>query len=129
MKQAEYWFGDFSPEQEARIRQASDARPLDYEVWMAERMHRQQEMIQLLRKVQAERPPRETVSKMIREFIMRSVENFTYADHKAFFDDSTEGMAQMVTAIANVATPAQKADAVKRLQKWIDDCHALAARD
>lgn len=129
MKQAEYWFGNFSAEQEARIRQVSDARPLDYEVWMAERMRRQQEMIRLLRKIQAERPPREAVSKMIREFIARSFENFTYDEHKAFFDGSTEGMAQMVAAIVNMATPEQKAHAAKRLQKWIDDCHALAAKE
>jgi hypothetical protein len=129
MQQAEYWFGNFNAEQEARIRQASDARPLDYDVWMAERMRRQEEMIRLLRKIQTDHPPREVVSKMIREFIARSVENFTYAEHKAFFDGSTDGMAQMVATIVNVATPEQKAHAVKRLQKWIDDCHALAAKE
>lgn len=129
MKQAEYWFGNFSEEQEAQIRRASDARPLDYEVWMAERQRRQQEMIRLLRKVQAERPSRDVVSKMIREFIAQSFANFTYAEHKAFFDGSTEGMAQLVATIVNIATPEQKAHAAKRLQKWIDDCHALAAKE
>jgi len=129
MKQAEYWFGNFSSEQEAQIRRASDARPLDYEVWMAERQRRQQEMIRMLRKIQAERPSRDVVSNMVQNFISRSFENFTYAEHKAFFDGSTEGMAQMIATIINIATPEQKAHAVKRLQKWIDDCHALAARD
>ncbi|HZW22309.1 DUF6279 family lipoprotein [Noviherbaspirillum sp.] len=128
MKQAEYWFGDFSQEQEASIRKMSDARPLDYEIWMAERLRRQQEMLQMLRKIQAEKPPRETVSRMIREFVARSFENFTYAENKAFFDDSTDGMARMIATIVNVATPEQKAHAIKRLQKWIEDCHALAGK-
>lgn len=129
MKQAEYWLGNFSPEQEARIRKASDARPLVYDVWMTERMRRQQEMIRMLRKIQAERPPREVVARMIREFTARSLENFTYAENKAFFDGSTEGMAQLVATIVNMATPEQKAHAVKRLQKWIDDCHNLMTKE
>ena len=129
MKQAEYWFDSFSPEQEAQIRRASDARPLNYEVWMAERQRRQQEMIRVLRKVQAERPARDVVSKMVRDFIGQSFENFTYEEHKAFFDGSTEGMAQLVATIVNITTPEQKAYAAKRLQKWIDDCQALAAKE
>ena len=128
MKQAEYWFGNFSPEQEAQIRAASDARPLNYDIWMAERQRRQQEMIRMLRKIQAEKPTREAVSQMVRDFVSRSLDNFTYAEHKAFFDASTDGMAKMVAVIMNVATPAQKAHASKRLQKWIEDCNALAAR-
>ena len=127
MKQAEYWFGNFSDEQEARIRKASDARPLDYDVWMTERLRRQHEMLRMLRKIQAEKPPREAVSGMIREFVARSFENFTYAENKAFFDGSSEGMAQLIATIVNVATPEQKAHAARRLQKWIEDCHELAA--
>jgi hypothetical protein len=128
MNQAEYWFGDFSAQQEAQIRTASDARPLNYDLWMAERVRRQEEMLRMLNKIQTERPPREAVAAMLREFIGRSLENFTYAEHKDFFDTSTDGMAQMVAIIVNNATPAQKAHALKRLQKWIDDCHALAAK-
>jgi hypothetical protein len=128
MKQAEYWFGNFSDEQEARIRKASDARPLDNDIWMEERLRRQQVMVQMLRKIHAEKPAREVVSKMIRDFIDHSFENFTYAEHKAFFDGSSEGMAQMIATIINVATPEQKAHAVKRLQKLIEDCHELAAK-
>lgn len=127
MKQAEYWFGNFSDEQEARIRKASDARPLDNDVWMTERLRRQQEMLRMLRKIQAEKPPREVVSTMIRDFIARGFQNFTYAENKAFFDGSNEGMAQMIAVIVNVATPEQKAHAARRLQKWIEDCHSLAA--
>lgn len=128
MKQAEYWFGNFSDEQEARIRKESDARPLDNDIWMTERLRRQQEMLQMLRKIHAEKPAREVVAKMIRDFVSHGFENFTYAEHKAFFDGSSEGMAQMIATIINVATPEQKAHAVKRLQKLIEDCHELAAK-
>jgi hypothetical protein len=128
MKQAEYWFGNFSAQQEAQIRAASDARPLNNDVWMAERVRRQQELLRILRKIQAERPSKETTAALLREYIERSFDNFTYAENKAFFDGSRDGMAQMTAVIVNVATPAQKAHALKRVQNWVDDCQALAAK-
>jgi len=128
LNQAEYWFGEFSVEQEAKLRAASDARPLDNEILLDERLRRQQEMLALLRKVQAERPAREVVSRMIQDYITRGTANFTYAEHKAFFDGSSDGLAQLIATIINMATPEQKAHAVKRLQRWIDDCNSLAAK-
>jgi hypothetical protein len=128
MKQAEYWFGDFSPEQEEKIRAASDARPLDNEIWMAERQRRQQAMLAMLRKIQAERPSREAVSAMLREYANTSFDNFSYAEHPAFFDGTRQGMAEMVATIINIATPKQRAFASERLQKWIEDCRTLAAK-
>lgn len=128
MKQAEYWFGDFSAQQEAQIRAASNARPLDNDLWMAERLQRQQELIRILRKIQTEHPSREVVSGLLRGYIERSFEHFLYAEHKAFFDASRDGTVQMVALIVNIATPAQKTFAIKRAQKWIEDCRSLAAK-
>lgn len=128
LKQAEYWFGNFSSEQEAQIRKASDARPLDNEIWAEERRRRQQELLVILRKIQSEKPAREAVSAMLRQYIERSFENFTYAAHKNFFDDTRAGSADMVAVIANLATQEQREHARERLQKWINDCRSLAAK-
>lgn len=128
MKQAEYWYGDFNMEQEAQIRAASDARPLNNELWAAERKLRQQELLRILRKIQAEHPSREAVSAMLRQYIERSFDNFSYAENKEFFDNTRSSASDMVAVIANVATPAQRTHAVKRLQAWIDDCKTLAVR-
>jgi hypothetical protein len=126
MKQAEYWFGDFSRAQEARIRAASDARPLDNALWLAERVRRQQALIQLLKKVQAERPGRDAVIAMLRE---QAADMFNHAgaeDHKVFFEASDDSTAQLVALIWNIATPSQKAHAADRAEKLIEDCHTLA---
>jgi hypothetical protein len=128
MKQAEYWFGDFTPAQKAQIRSASEARPLDYERWMAEREHRQVALIRLLRKIQAERPTREATAGMLHAYFMTSLTYFTYADNKSFFDASRDGMASMTADIINLATPAQKERATQRLQKLINDGYALAGK-
>lgn len=128
MKQAEYWFGNFSEEQEKQIRAASDARPLNNELWMAMRVQRQQEMLALLKRIQAEKPNRDTAMRMLRDYVDASLDHFGNAQHKAFADASQEGTVRMVTQIINIATPAQKEHAMKRLQQWIADIEALTTK-
>jgi hypothetical protein len=128
MKQAEYWFGDFSQEQEKQVRALSDARPLNNELWMAERIERQKQLLATLKKIQSDKPPKDAVIGMLREHATTMFEFVTYKEHKDFFDASREGMAKMVAEMVNLATPAQRQHAVDRLQKLIDDCHTLAAR-
>lgn len=126
MKHAAYWFGDFNKEQKERIRAASDARPMDYEIGMAERRRRQGELIVLLRRIQSERPSQEVASAMLRTYLARLLESVTYAQDKAFFERSREGMAQMTAQIINMTTPRQKEHASRRLQRLIDDGYGLA---
>ncbi|GAB3545610.1 DUF6279 family lipoprotein [Noviherbaspirillum agri] len=126
MKQAEYWFGNFSEQQQAQLRAASDARPVNDELWLAERMRRQQELLRLLRKFQVERPTKDAAAVALKNYIAASSAHFTYAENKDFFDASNEGAAQMTALMINIATPEQKAHATKRLQKWIDDFETLA---
>lgn len=128
MKQAEYWFGDFSEEQEAQIRAASNARPLNNELWMEVRLRRQQELIALLKKVQDEKLGRDATMKMLKEYAGAVFGQFGNAEHQALSDASARETARMVSVIVNIATPEQKARAHKRLQQLIDDCHAMAGK-
>lgn len=128
MKQAEYWFGDFSEEQEAQIRAASNARPLNNELWMEVRLRRQQELIALLKKVQDEKLGRDATMKMLKEYAGGVFGQFGNAEHQALSDASARETARMVSVIVNIATPEQKARAHKRLQQLIDDCHAMAGK-
>ena len=126
MKQAEYWFGDFSAQQEAQIRAASNSRPLNNEWWLEERQRRQQAILQLLRRIQAEKPARDTAIVILREQLPALFDIMNYNEHKEFFDASREGMFQMIATIVNIATPAQREHARRRLQKLIEDCNAMA---
>ncbi len=127
LKQAEYWFGNFSKEQEAKIRIASDARPLNNDLLMIERVNRQHELIALLKKIQAEKPGREATIAMLKKFVAATVDHFGNKQHQAFFDESTAATAGMVANIMHIATPAQKTHFVRTLQDWIGDFNKLAA--
>jgi hypothetical protein len=126
LKQAEYWFGNLSREQEAQVRIASDARPLNNEVWLAERRHRQQALIQRLKTIQAQKPPAEEVQGMLKDYVGMVINADSDPARKEFFEGSRQATAQMVASIINLATLEQRAHAAKQLQKWIDDFRELS---
>ncbi|WP_229417369.1 DUF6279 family lipoprotein [Massilia sp. Root418] len=129
MEQFELWFGSFSREQEAVIRKASDARPLDNELWLDERMRRQKGILALARRIQQEKPAPAAAEAMIRELIQENFDRTEKpSDRKAFFDAYTNGTLELVLTAIRIATPEQKAHAHKRMQGWIEDLNALATQ-
>ncbi|MDN2673266.1 DUF6279 family lipoprotein [Janthinobacterium sp. SUN026] len=128
MEQFELWFGSFSSEQEALIRKASDARPLNNEIWLDERMRRQQNVLSLVKKVHQEKLGKEATVTLINTLIKDSFERLEHSERKAFFDAYESSTAQMVMTVIKIATPTQKAHAVKRMQGWIDDFNSLATQ-
>ncbi|ATQ73402.1 hypothetical protein CR152_01910 [Massilia violaceinigra] len=125
MEQFDLWFGDFSRDQEAILRKASDARPLNNQIWLDDRIRRQQRILTVLRKIDKENLGKEAaaplVQGLIKDMLARGAEN------KQFFDTSTDGTMQMILTAVKIATPEQKAHAQKRMQGWISDFNTLAA--
>lgn len=129
MEQFELWFGSFSSEQEAIIRKASDARPLDNELWLDERIRRQKAIVTLARKIQQEKPTQAETEALVREQIKENFERMDRpSDRKAFFDAYTNGTLEFVLTVIRVTTPEQKEHALKRMQGWIDDLNTLSAQ-
>ncbi|MGV3654880.1 MAG: DUF6279 family lipoprotein [Noviherbaspirillum sp.] len=125
MKHAEYWFGDFSPEQEARIRTVSDARPLDNETILAMRRERQAALLALLRKIREDRPARPAAAAMLQAFLTTTLERRGDPRQHEFFEAYRAANLELAAMIANSATPRQKQHFLDVTQKWIEDFHAL----
>ena len=121
LEQAEYWFGDFTDEQEARIRAASDARPLNPELVYADRLQRQTAMVTMLQKIQAEKPDRNMAIKLISSYTDIERQRLAIPERKAFFDGLNESNARLAVLIINDATPAQRAKAIERVRQWRTD--------
>ena len=127
MEQFDLWFGRFSAEQEALLRKASDARVLDNNLWLDERMRRQKRIVAVLRKVQQEKLGRDATIAALHNLITDVFDRFEAPERKAFFDSYTEQTIQLILSAVKLATPAQKAHAHKRMQGWIEDFNTLAA--
>jgi hypothetical protein len=126
LKQAENWFGSFSPEQKQQIRAVSDARPLNSELVFSDRVQRQAELIAMLKKIHAEQPKREVAMAMIRSYIVATLDRSFTPEHKAFFDSSRAGSIQLAAFIINIAAPEQKERFIDVTQRWIDDFTAMS---
>jgi hypothetical protein len=129
MKQAEIWFGNFSGEQERQIRQLSDARPMDDELVLADRMQRQAEMIRLLQRIEAEKPTREATVGMIRQYVSGTMDHFNHPEYQNYFEKYRAAQIRMVAGIFNMSTPAQKQHFEEAVQGWINDFDTLSRLD
>lgn len=129
MKQAEIWFGNFSSEQEQQIRQLSDARPLDDELVLADRMQRQAEMIRMLQRIEAEKPTREAAAGMIRQYVSGAMDHYNHPEYQSYFEKYRATQMRMVAGIINLGTPAQKQHFEDEVQGWIRDFDTLSRLD
>lgn len=127
LEQLDLWFGSFSRDQKAILRKASDARPMDSEIFLAERIRRQQKIVTLLRKVQTEKLGKEAAQKEVTILMRDVLDSFEAPEHKAFFDTYVDSTSKYILTAIKIATPEQKAHAQKRMQGWIDDFNKLAA--
>lgn len=127
MEQAQYWFGDFSREQEALIRRVLDAQPLQHDLWLAQRQHRQRELIALLKKIQAERPGHDAVMAQLRAYTVTMIERGGSAEHEKMLSAAQDQVLGLTATVINSTTPKQKLHAHKRMQQWMDDFRTLAA--
>jgi hypothetical protein len=126
MDQFKLWFGSFSREQEAQIRRLSDARPLDNDIWLQERMRRQQRIIETVRKIQAEKLGKEAATPLVTALVRDTVDRFDAPERKAFFDGYVDTTSKFILAVIQLTNAEQRAHAQKRMQGWIDDFHTLA---
>ena len=126
MDQFKLWFGGFNREQEAALRRASDARPLDSNIWLEERIQRQRKILALTRKIQQEKPNKEQTGTMITALVHDFFTHMEAPERKAFYDTYINATTNYILTAIKIATPAQKAHAQKRMQGWIDELNALA---
>ncbi|MET0964732.1 MAG: DUF6279 family lipoprotein [Noviherbaspirillum sp.] len=129
MKQAEIWFGNFSGEQERQIRLLSDARPMEDEIVLADRMQRQAEMIRLLQRIEAEKPTREATVALIRQYVSGAMDHFGHPEFQAYAEKARAAQMRMMAGIINSTTPAQKLHFEQAVQSWMDDFETLARLD
>ncbi len=125
LERAEYWYGGFSDGQEAAIRQLIDARPSGAQFWYEERLRRQSELLDLARKVQAEKPSRERVIALLRDYADRfdiPSEPSRRAMALALRQESSE----LAAAIQALTTPAQREHARTKFDDLIREIGELA---
>ncbi|MCM2289399.1 MAG: DUF6279 family lipoprotein [Sulfuritalea sp.] len=125
LERSEYWFGDFSNEQEAALRRMVDAQDPGGQFWYEERLRRQRDWLSLVRQVQRERPSRERVIQMLRDYAAR----FDLPTEPARLAQAIalrRASAELAVAIHALMTPAQREHARHKLDDLIHDFSELS---
>ena len=125
LERTEYWFDDLSGEQKNALRRLIDAQASGSQFWYEERLRRQREWLDLVRLVQRERPPRERVIQLLRDYTAR----FDMPTDPARLAQATalrRAAAELAVAIHALTTPAQRAHAEHKLGELIRDFTELS---
>ena len=126
MEQAKYWFGDFTTEQEALIRAASNARPQNAELVYADRLQRQQALIALIVRIRAEKMSRGDATDLIIAILDLQQQHLSSVENQQYFEAFEAANVRLVRTIFNIASAAQRAHALDRVSGWIRDLRAMA---
>jgi len=125
LERTEYWFDDLSDAQKATLRRLIDNQPTGSQFWYEERLRRQREWLDLARLVQRDRPPRERVMQLLRDYAAR----FDLPTDPARLAQATalrRAAAELAVAVHAMTTPAQRAHATHKLGELIRDFTELS---
>ncbi len=125
LERAEYWLSDFSNEQEGTLRRMIEGKDPGGQFWFDERLRRQRELLDLMRQVQRERPPRDRIIALLRDYAAR----FDLPADPARLARALamrRASAELTVAILAMATPAQRDHARQKFDDLIHDFTELS---
>jgi hypothetical protein len=125
LERAEYWLGDFADDQENALRRMVEAQDPGGRFWLDERLRRQRELLDLMRQVQKERPPRERIIALLRDYAARFDQPADPA-RQARGRALRRASAELTVAILAMATPAQREHVRQKFDDLIHDFSELA---
>jgi len=127
VERAEFLYGTLDDSQRERVAQLVAASPFDPELWFAERLHRQQDALRVMRRLTSEPAPRDTALAALRAHVERT--SRSPREHYRRYQERLESFnCGFAAGLHNATTPAQRQAAAARLKGWEVDLRALSAR-
>lgn len=123
---AELLYGTLDDAQREQIARSVAQSPFDAELWFSERKRRQQDALQLLRRLPAEAASRDQAQAAIRAYIERASRS-PREDYRRYSDMLANFNCVFAASLHNTTSPSQRQYAVQKLKGWEADVRALAA--
>jgi len=123
---AETLYGRLDEAQRERVARAVAASPFDPALWLAERQARQVDLLQTLRRLQAERATNAQMQAALRMLAERA-QNSPRPAYRAYQQRLKQFNCEIAAQVHNATTPAQRQAAADTLKGWETDIRALAA--
>ena len=123
---AETFYGRLSGSQRTRLADTLQRSPFDPEAWYAERVQRQQSILQMLRKFSGDGAAREPLLIALRGQA-EQLERSPREAYRRYAERLTEFNCQFAANLHNGMSPAQRSLAAGKLAGWAGDLRALMA--
>jgi Family of unknown function (DUF6279) len=124
---AESLYGRLDAAQRTRVTAAMVRSPFDPELWLAERKMRQQDALQLLRRLGAEGASREQAQGALRAYVDQ-LQRSPREAYRRYSERLAEFNCAFAASLHNSISPVQRRAALSKLSGWEGDMRALAAQ-
>ncbi|MET0333690.1 MAG: DUF6279 family lipoprotein [Rhizobacter sp.] len=123
---AEMFYGSLDDAQVELLKQGIAASPFDPQVWLEERMLRQQEALAMLRQVVQEKASSDQTLAGLRK-VVSHVQRSPRPAYRDYQQKLLQYNCRLTAQLHNGASREQRAAAVKRFKGWENDARSLAA--
>ena len=123
---AETLYGRLDDGQRTRIADALARSPFDPELWLAERRQRQQEVLQMLRKLTGEAATLDQAQAALRVYVER-LERSPREAYRRYSERLADFNCAVAANLHNGTSPAQRRAAAQKLAGWEADLRSIAA--
>ncbi len=124
LERAELFLGSLTAEQKQSARRFAAEAPDSEDIWYAQRVGRQQDLLAVLERIRVERPDEATATRWMREHLMRYAQLRDGPDRSVAESSLAAGDA-MGAEMLTRATPKQRQHLQRKLQEWIDIVQSL----
>ena len=122
---AEMLYGTLDDAQRVKIAEILTRSPFDPEVWLAERRQRQQDVLHMLRKIDADGASLDQAEAALRAQV-RTLEVSPREAYRRYDEQLSVFNCAAAAAVHNLTTVAQRQTAAHRLAGWAGDLRAIA---
>ena len=126
IERAELLYGKLDDAQREQVTRAIAQSPFDPELWLSERKRRQQDALQILRRIAADGAARDKAEAALRAYIERWSRS-PREEYRRYSDALASSNCAFAAGLHNTTSAAQRQIAVQRLKGWETDVRALAA--
>ncbi len=126
IERAELLYGRLDDSQREQVARSIAQSPFDAEQWFAERKRRQQDALQILRRIAAEGADRARAEAALRAYIDRWGRS-PREEYRRYSEALTRFNCGFAASLHNSTSAAQRQTAVQKLKGWEGDLRALAA--
>jgi len=126
IERAEFFYGRLDDAQRERVAKLVEQSPFDAEAWIAERMRRQQDALQTLRRLLGTGAGSDDAQAALRAYFER-MNRSPRAEYRRYADRLSQFNCAFAATLHNATSAAQRQAAAQKLKGWENDLRSLAA--